>query len=235
MDGAGAVTLVFRNKGLGLRDKGLNKTDIPVFLSPKPLSLSPQKFLRGISGFTLAEVLVAMMLAVTVFAGMFMAYTQVVRYAAGIRQKTSGTLSALAALKLITQELQSTSCVHDNECSVFNGTDGIVYCNPASPNFIWGRKHDPAQNDLIFRFEFDSANQRILYCPHGPSLPGTSLGDNSPCPPSSTQLVLARRISSLAFTCDSAAKQVRVSITAQMESGATRTFESSATLPLGVD
>jgi len=203
-----------------------------------PLRTSHFALRTSLGGYTLAEVLVAVMLAVTVFAGMFMAYTQVVRYAAGIRQKTSGTLSALAALKLITQELESTNCLPDhfdtnNECTVFNGSNGIVNvgaCGVGSPanSYLWGRKHGPTDNELPFRVELDSVNQRVLYCPIV-----ASLVDCSPC--SSNQLVLARNISSLTFTCDSAAKQVRVSITTQMESGATRTFESSAILPLGVD
>ncbi|MBI4064471.1 MAG: prepilin-type N-terminal cleavage/methylation domain-containing protein [Elusimicrobia bacterium] len=219
------------------------------------------------SGFTLIELMVALFIFANVMASLAVSYSFLVRYAIRINQKTAGTLAALAGLKLITDELVRTSCEHDGECAAFDAEDdlpqlrGIVRCADCDSGSacLWGRKHDPpSQNpptpDQFFRFTYDAAQQRLIYCPSVGGMSDTNDTDTIQEPPGpavcSNRLVLADNIvlqdddtaEGAPFICDAASRQVRLilrSIEAKNTvTGAvvqSRRFESSAAPPFGCE
>ncbi|MBI4370038.1 MAG: type II secretion system protein [Elusimicrobia bacterium] len=204
---------------------------------PQPATSSP--------GYTLVEVLVAVMLAVNVLTGMLVGYTAILRYVINLQQQNTGSFAAFAALKLVVRELADVSCTLETECPDF---DSIVYCNPSGDlthYYVWGRRHaDPnLHGDTYVRFDYDTSANDLTYCSNA-----GSMGGEGAC--AGSQVTVAKDLDNdltatpaeVPFTCDSTNKQVTVILRSIEEKDAatgsarrTRRFESTVKIPFGCD
>ncbi|MBI2069263.1 MAG: type II secretion system protein [Elusimicrobia bacterium] len=192
-------------------------------------------------GYTLIEVLVAMMIATNILVGFSVSYTAIVRYMATLQQKSTGAFSVLAAMKVMVSELNSASCTSATECTVFDGVTGIVMCSIVGVDHrLWVRKHPnpDLHGDVFARFHYNTTTDQLTYCTSV-----AAMGSTAAC--AGSQVVIARDIDNQGgeniFTCSGANKDVRVILNAIVErtpAGAVQTrrlFETTAKVPFSCD
>ncbi|MEK7287121.1 MAG: type II secretion system protein [Elusimicrobiota bacterium] len=204
------------------------------------LSRSTAQPLNRSAGFTLVEVLVAVMLSVTVLGGAMVSYTAVIRYLQNAKQKTSGAFAAMASMKVMVNELGSADCIVNGECADFDNSAGAGLVNCTVADQLFGRTHDSAGTPRFFRFAWNSGSKEILYCPNATSMVAASPGN---CVASELSIAkdIVNAVGEDMFTCDSSNKQVRVFIRAAIEKSPagvvtqTRAYGTTAQMAFGCD
>lgn len=188
------------------------------------------------AGFTLPELLVAVVLSATVIGGTMASYVSVIRYFKQIEDKNKGALGATAAIRLVAKMFSNASCVapaSSGDCLSFGD---ICATPPGAPyTYLNGRRHDdPASPAKFFSFRFDPTNKRLEYCRDADDISDTD------CKAGIPWITIARDIESSTLSCDPSAQTAQVSlnaITLKDNVGATlntREFEGKARVPFGV-
>ena len=185
----------------------------------------------------MAEVLVAVMLAVTVVAGTMATFASVIRYLKQVEDKNKGASGGVSAVKLIEKIFRDASCIPQfaGDCLAFNNI--CQSQDLGSAKYIVGRRHATGvAGASYFAFKHDTSAQTLEFCP-------TAAAMAMPPTCSVSYMTVSRDVISTdiaAGTCDSATMTVSVNInvtTLKDKAGTsiqTRNFNTKAKIPMGL-
>lgn len=192
-------------------------------------------------GYTLIEVLVAVFLAVNVFAGVMVTYTASIRYLGNIRAQQTGSSNAQMALSLMEKELYNVNCVGDATCDDVGEIISIPLVG-ASGYRLGGRVQTTAGGSVRrFRFCYKNTSgceKMIRYCSEMNPLDDNCYSSTTctlgACSAATGWLTIARNIEAFTVT-RSTTSDIQIQITANEGSVAvsSRTYYSSVSISYG--
>lgn len=148
-------------------------------------------------GFTLIELMVAILIVTNIMAAVGVGLTWSVRYFQIIAQRLQGTDQALMALRLIEQQMSRVNCASEATCCAGDMTNCMTRWQNmiGSPNgggisnFLSGRIDTPGAPSAFFGFEYNGAAPGTLtYCT------ASAMPANCSDPAVTSSLVIARNI-----------------------------------------